>query len=180
MAGMWRWGVRPTHWVMKGKGDSIMQWKKLVVASLLVVSLGACENPDYGRKQTAGAVLGGVGGAVVGSQIGHGTGQLVATAAGTLLGAWLGSEIGKSLDKADQQYATQSAANALERYPDGQAATWQNPNSGHAGETVPTRTYETAQGPCREYQSSVVIDGRKQTAYGTACRQPDGSWKIVN
>jgi hypothetical protein len=34
--------------------------------------------------------------------------------------------------------------------------------------------------PCREYQSSAVIDGRKQPTYGTACRQPDGSWRIIN
>jgi hypothetical protein len=33
---------------------------------------------------------------------------------------------------------------------------------------------------CREYQSSAVIDGRKQPTYGTACRQPDGSWRIIN
>jgi surface antigen len=158
----------------------IMRWKTLAATGLLVLSLGACENSEYGRKQTAGVVVGGVGGAVIGSQFGHGTTQLAATAAGTLIGAWIGSEVGKSLDKADQQYATQSADNALERYPDGQASTWENPNTGHAGQTTPTRTYETAQGPCREYQTSVVIDGRKQTAYGTACRQPDGSWKVVN
>jgi len=26
----------------------------------------------------------------------------------------------------------------------------------------------------------VTIDGRTEVAYGTACRQPDGSWKIVD
>jgi surface antigen len=25
-----------------------------------------------------------------------------------------------------------------------------------------------------------VIDGKTSSAYGTACRQADGSWKIVN
>ncbi len=33
---------------------------------------------------------------------------------------------------------------------------------------------------CREYQSTSVIDGAPQTMYGTACRQPDGTWRIVN
>ena len=32
---------------------------------------------------------------------------------------------------------------------------------------------------CREYQRTVTIDGKTETAYGTACRQPDGSWKII-
>ena len=39
---------------------------------------------------------------------------------------------------------------------------------------------KSAGGPCREFQESVIIDGKTQRAYGTACRQPDGTWKIVN
>jgi surface antigen len=153
---------------------------RVLAAMLVAASLGGCQNWDYGEKQTAGAVLGGVGGAALGSQLGHGTSRIYTAAAGTLVGVFLGSEIGKSLDRADQAYASQSAGAALERYPDGQTSTWQNPNTGHAGSTTPTRTYDTAQGPCREYQTSVVIDGKTQTAYGTAGRQPDGSWKVAN
>jgi|SRR5271156_6697909 len=33
---------------------------------------------------------------------------------------------------------------------------------------------------CREYRSQTMIDGRPQPTVGTACRQPDGSWRIVN
>ncbi len=33
---------------------------------------------------------------------------------------------------------------------------------------------------CREYQSTTMIDGRPQPTYGTACLQPDGTWRIVN
>ena len=155
--------------------------KWLVMTIAVLVALGGCENPNYGRKETAGTLIGAGGGALLGSQVGHGNTRLVATAAGTLLGAWIGNSVGKSLDRADQAYAAQSANTALERHPDGRASTWQNPNSGHSGSTTPTRTYETAQGqPSREYQTSVVIDGRTQTAYGTACRQADGSWRVVN
>lgn len=32
---------------------------------------------------------------------------------------------------------------------------------------------------CREFQREVIIDGKPERAYGTACLQPDGSWKIV-
>lgn len=32
---------------------------------------------------------------------------------------------------------------------------------------------------CREYQTTVVINGQSQPSYGTACRQPDGTWQIV-
>jgi hypothetical protein len=33
---------------------------------------------------------------------------------------------------------------------------------------------------CREYTRRIVIDGEEQTAYGTACRQFDGTWRILN
>ena len=33
---------------------------------------------------------------------------------------------------------------------------------------------------CREYTRKVVIGHTVQNAYGTACRQPDGSWQIVS
>jgi hypothetical protein len=33
---------------------------------------------------------------------------------------------------------------------------------------------------CREFQTTVVIDGRPQSAHGTACQQPDGTWAVVH
>jgi hypothetical protein len=33
---------------------------------------------------------------------------------------------------------------------------------------------------CREYQTTTVIGGQPQPAVGTACLQPDGTWRIVN
>lgn len=32
---------------------------------------------------------------------------------------------------------------------------------------------------CREYQSTITVNGRPQASYGTACRMPDGTWRIV-
>jgi surface antigen len=69
----------------------------------------------------------------------------------------------------------------LEYTPAGTPTTWRNPDSGHSGTITPVRTYQTSAGThCREYQQTVVIGGEKHQGYGTACRQPDGSWKIVN
>ncbi len=33
---------------------------------------------------------------------------------------------------------------------------------------------------CREYQSQANIGGQMQYGYGTACLQPDGSWRVAN
>jgi len=43
--------------------------------------------------------------------------------------------------------------------------------------TDPGAPYRTD--TCREYQSTTQINGRPQQVYGTACRQPDGSWRVV-
>ncbi len=59
--------------------------------------------------------------------------------------------------------------------------TWTNPDTGHAGTVTPQPAYKNDAGQyCREYQQTVTIGGKTETAYGTACRQPDGSWRISN
>lgn len=156
------------------------QFRRIAGIALAALLLAACAGGGRGPKETAGAVIGGVGGAVVGSQIGGGTGRIVATAAGTLLGAWLGSEVGRQMDETDRQRAAQTAGGALEREPDGESATWSNPNTGNSGSTTPLSSYETAGGVCRDFQTAAVIDGQAQSATGTACRQSDGTWTILD
>lgn len=155
-----------------------MTMKRLMPVAILAGLLGACSN-DMGPKQTGGTVLGGIGGAVAGAQFGKGKGNLAMTALGTLLGAYAGSEVGKSLDKADQMYANQAEVRA-HTAPIGQQISWNNPDSGHSGTYVPTRDgTDQAGNYCREYQTTVNIGGQTEKAFGTACRQPDGSWKVV-
>ena len=42
-----------------------------------------------------------------------------------------------------------------------------------------TAPKSTRQSYCREFTKKIIIDGAEQLAYGTACRQPDGTWRIV-
>ena len=48
----------------------------------------------------------------------------------------------------------------------------------------PLGTVSPIHGParpeCREFQQTIMIGGQPQQAYGTACRQQDGTWKIVH
>ena len=131
-------------------------------------------------KADIGTVLGAIVGGLGGSQVGKGSGQLWATGAGVFLGAILGRGIGESLDRADQMYAQQSYQYTLESVPTGYTEQWMNPDSGHSGTYTPTHTYQAPSGQyCREFQQTVTIGGRTEEAYGTACRQPDGAWKIT-
>ena len=154
--------------------------KSTAIALAAMLSLSACVT-DQGEKQTLGTLIGAGLGGLAGSQIGSGTGQLAAVGAGVLLGGLLGSEIGKSLDKADQANLERNAQNTLETAPSGVSSSWVNPDSGNSGSLTPTKTYATATGqPCREYVSTVTIDGQTEEVYGTACREPDGTWHFVN
>ena len=152
--------------------------KTTVLAATLVaaVALGGCQM----NKQTGGTLVGAGLGGLAGSQIGGGTGKFVAVGAGVLLGSLIGSSVGQSLDRADQQHIHYTTQEALEYEPDRNKRQWRNPNSNNAGWVEPQRTYQTAQGQyCREFTQNVTVAGKTQQAYGTACRQPDGTWKIV-
>ncbi len=129
------------------------------------------------NKETAGGLLGAVGGAVAGSQFGGGTGRIATTAVGTLLGAYIGTEAGRSLDRADATYAQQTATRA---FTENRGYQWQNPQNGNSGIITPTETFTAQNGSlCREYSQTINVGGRQERAFGTACQQPDGSWKII-
>lgn len=147
-----------------------------------VLALAACTTGGGpGAKQIGGTVLGGALGGLAGAQIGQGKGQLAATAAGALLGAFIGGEAGKSLDRADRLYLQQTQQSALETSATGQVAQWQNPESGNRGEIRPIQTFQQSDGTyCREFEQTIWVENQSETARGTACRQADGSWRIVN
>lgn len=45
---------------------------------------------------------------------------------------------------------------------------------------VPMIAYPSSSEPyCREYTQTIKIGKAVQKAYGTACRQPDGSWQLM-
>jgi surface antigen len=146
------------------------------VASLL---LGGCAEWQDSPKQSVGTLAGAAAGGLLGAQFGRGTGQLAATGAGVLLGGLLGSSVGRSLDRADRLAMQQTTQTTLETAPTGQAAQWRNPDTGNYGTVTPLRTTEANGNVCREYQQTITVGGQTQEGYGTACRQPDGSWRIV-
>jgi len=146
----------------------------ILLLSFISISLTSCSNLT---KQDVGTLSGGVVGGVIGSQFGGGSGKLVAIGLGTLAGALVGGSVGKSMDQVDQM-KTQSA---LETQAVGQPAYWTNNKTGANYTVTPTRNVEVKGNPyCREYRTTAIISGKTQTVYGTACRQRDGSWKIVS
>lgn len=144
------------------------------------LALAGCGRGGPSGGELAGATGGAVLGGLAGSQIGSGSGRLIATGAGAVIGALVGQQVGKALTEGDEQRMTSTTADALENNRTGEASTWENPDTGHRGRIEPTETYQRDDGQyCREYHHTIYIGDEPKDAYGTACRQPDGSWKIV-
>ncbi len=156
-----------------------MSISRLAPVFALALALGACDTTG-GTKQTIGTIGGGAAGALLGSQFGHGTGKLAMVGLGTLAGALAGGSIGKSLDSSDRM-AAQNAEQRAYAAPIGETISWNNPQSGNRGTITPTRDgYANNGSYCREFQQNISVGGQQQRGYGTACRQPDGTWKIVS
>ena len=144
----------------------------MFTVAVMSMTLLACQTKEQG-----GALMGGALGGALGSQVGGGSGRTVAIIAGTILGAYAGSEMGRYMDASDER----KAHTALEYNRDNQISSWHNPNTNADVSTMPTSTYVSNNGEnCREYQTTITVNGKKERAYGTACRQSDGSWKVVN
>jgi surface antigen len=155
--------------------------KHLIKVAICVLALSSCTQPGVGPKEAGGTLVGAGVGGLIGSKFGSGTGKLVTTGLGVLLGGLMGNEVGKSLDRADQLAMTQVTLQSLNTGQPGQVFTWSNPQTGHYGTVVPLHTYTSLEGSyCREYQQTIFVGGEAQHAYGTACRQPDGSWQIIS
>lgn len=164
-----------------------MQYSKSITLLLTATLLTACTEPNGapGRgverggalnKTNVGTAVGAIGGGVLGSAIGGGAGQVVATIGGALLGGMLGNSVGQSLDNADMASYDRASQKALES---GRSRTWRHGNK--HGTVTPHKRYTNNAGQyCREYSQTIVVDGRTHKGYGTACREDDGSWQIVD
>jgi surface antigen len=147
---------------------------KRILAILLAALLAGCQGMT---REDTGTVIGGVLGGVIGAQVNSDSNDARNTAIilGTLAGAFIGRSIGRYMDESDRARTAQT----LEQNPTYQPASWTNPDTGRQWEVTPTRTYQDTSGtPCREYKTAVLIDGKEETAIGTACRRADGDWQI--
>ncbi len=140
----------------------------LLALSLLILS--GCAS-----QQQKGTIIGGVTGALIGSLIGDGSGQNIAIAAGAIAGSFIGSSIGQRFDEQDQS----RIAYSMER---NQRSSWTNSTTGHRYTVVPSssRAPSSSNQQCREFTVDTEIGNQTETVYGTACRQDDGSWKIID
>ncbi len=92
----------------------------------------------------------------------------------------VGQGYSEVLDSTEQQAMTETLQYALEYNTNGKESSWANPDMGHSGAVVPVNSFVDAAGlTCREYISTLFVDGQEQRTYGTACRNTDGRWMVM-
>jgi surface antigen len=152
--------------------------KGVVLVAFVAILMTGCATIESNPKTTIGAVGGGLLGGLIAGAAGGNTATIAASTVGGIL---LGGIVGNLLDERDKRLAAEATQNALETAPTGKSIAWRNPDNEHSGTVTPVKTYQTDSGTyCREYQQTVTIGGKEEEAYGTACRQPDGNWRIVD
>jgi len=92
---------------------------------------------------------------------------------GPALGGVLGGPVGASLTDDDRRAAWNAQVAALNS---GQRRSWRG-DHGVFGYVAPGAA--TGAG-CRAYSQTIFIAGRPKSGHGTACKQPDGSWKMTS
>ncbi|MCA0316742.1 MAG: glycine zipper 2TM domain-containing protein [Proteobacteria bacterium] len=147
-----------------------MRYRLVAAAALIGFTVAGCET-----REQSGTAIGAVAGGLIGSQFGGGPGErLAAGLAGAAIGGLIGNAIGRDLDEQDRRraYAAEQVV-----WVEGRRSEWRSEKA--YGYVEPGRTYYRGANYCREYTHTIYINGRPQTAVGTACRNPDGSWSPV-
>jgi surface antigen len=148
----------------------------ILIPATLMTGVAACDNEQIGT------IAGAAGGAAAGRAIGgDGTGGYVGLILGAVAGGYLGGKVGQWLTDKDKQKMSQTTNQALEQGKAGQTYSWTNPDSGNKGNVTPAQTYRNQDGSsCREFSSSVSsLQGQNANGAGVACKQADGTWRIV-
>ena|SRR3990167_3061635 len=144
-----------------------------LVLSLTTASLVGC---TPGNNVPGATIAGATAGGLLGSALFHGPGAFAGVVGGALLGGIIGDQIGQAMDRQDRV----NMQNAIVHTPINEEAQWTNPKTNVTYQVRPIKNYRSQGRYCREYQTRVQIGGEWKKAYGRACRQPDGTWKIVS
>ncbi|MGH6866272.1 MAG: RT0821/Lpp0805 family surface protein [Methyloceanibacter sp.] len=148
-----------------------------IIAVLVLPGLLAACGP--GNKQGTGTIVGAVAGGAAGAAIGGKDNRIPGLAIGAVAGGLLGNLVGAGLDERDRQLAVEAQLRALETGQAGVPMAWNNPANQHRGQIVPGQYYQQNGTYCRPFTHTIYVGGQPQTARGTACRQPDGTWQSI-
>lgn len=144
----------------------------LTLISSMSLSLAAC---TPGQNVPGSTAAGAIAGGLAGGLLFHGRGQWAGIVGGALLGGIVGDQVGQAMDRRDRL----NMQSAIVNTPVGDEASWTNRKTKTTYVVRPVKNYHRGRHYCREFQTRIKVAGKWQQGYGRACRQPDGTWKIV-
>jgi surface antigen len=127
------------------------------------------------NKRAVGAVLGGAIGGIIGAQVGDGAGRNIAILVGAAAGTLIGSHIGKTMDEADRA----CVGEALEKAGDNRTVAWTSDDGGTAYRVTPLASAPNTDPACRMFVLEAKTAGGASTSNAQACRDPGGSWRVI-
>ncbi|MGC8536836.1 MAG: RcnB family protein [Rhizomicrobium sp.] len=122
-------------------------------------------------------------GALIGGLIGHTAshGRTGATVAGVVVGGAVGAALTSNLNCEDRSYAYKTYYTGFNAGRPNRNYHWRNPSNNHRGTFRVGRYYNDPDGfRCATYSQTAYVGRERHLANGRACRQPDGTWAIVN
>lgn len=97
--------------------------------------------------------------------------------AGIVGGGLISGTVGAGLGRYAKREALEAEYKALETAPAGQPVAWASGSVG--GQVVAAQPYRVGSQNCRQY-AQMVTGTTQRTARGTACRNEDGSWTVLD
>jgi Ni/Co efflux regulator RcnB/surface antigen len=130
----------------------------------------------------AGVIVGALIGGLLGNAAGRGGGRTGSTIAGVVVGGAVGAALTSNLNCEDRSYAYKTYYEGFNSGRPGSRYEWRNPRNNHRGDFRVGSYYNDRDGfRCAKFTQTIYIQGhRQQRANGIACRQPDGTWAVVN
>lgn len=162
----------------------------------LVLTLAGCASPtagipgpgaagpngDFGipdgtcNKRAIGAVLGGAIGGVIGAQVGDGASRHIAILIGAAAGTLIGQHIGRTMDEADRA----CVGEALEKAGDNRTVAWASDDGSTTYRVTPLASRPNTDPECRMFQLEAKTAGGSSTSKANACRDPGGTWRVID
>jgi surface antigen len=97
--------------------------------------------------------------------------------AGIVGGGLISGTIGAGLSRSARHQALEAEYKALETASAGQPVNWAG--GGARGQVIAAQPYRVGSQNCRQY-AQTVTGATQRMARGTACRNADGSWTVLN
>ncbi len=90
------------------------------------------------------------------------------------------SGLGSDLSRSEKIAALDAEYKALETRMAGEPVIWRDEKSGRSGTVIAAQPYRVGSQDCRPFTHMIEDNGQSRSVRGTACRNRDGSWTLLN